>query len=339
MKNFFKGLTVITLALLIFPAVPWMIGAVSSQETVPAAAEITVQKGGAEDDEDDEKNAENKPLTEVRVYDEATRREIVLTAEEYVASALAAQLSPDCDPELLKAQAVLMYTYILRRMADEAESPTPELYGCLVSTDRSKYPTMLLGDEETLDLSAYRKIAKEVEGIYCAYAGEPITVAYCRSAGSSTESAKTVLGVDVPYLKEAATYEPDEFYTTVAYTSEEVFARLTTSPDGYILLGDPDGWIKIKDAAANGYVKEVYLDSRFIVSGSEVSRLLNLPSARFTFRYSKATDRFTFTVSGSGSLCGMSQRGAAVMASQGKSYREILEHYFDGVEIVGAGGE
>ena len=41
----------------------------------------------------------------------------------------------------------------------------------------------------------------------------------------------------------------------------------------------------------------------------------------------------TFVTSGSGHRVGLSQYGANGMAKQGKTYREILEHYYSGVEV------
>lgn len=327
MKDFLKGFAVITAALLIFPALPYFAGKFfkAEDQAVEAAAEINMPK------------ETGLPLiTEVKIYDAVSEREITVTAEEYVASALAAQLSPTAEPELLKAQAVVMYTYILKRRLDEEKSPTPELYGCDISTDSSKYPRLALNADESFDLEPFRNAAKAVVGEYCAYDGEPITAAYCFSAGTTTESAETVLGVDIPYLKSVPTGEPDGYISTVTYTSDEVFARLTTADGGYVLLGDPGGWIGLKETAESGYVKSLYLDSRFIVSGSEFARLMNLPSARFTFRYSPATDRFTFSVSGSGSLAGLSLRGGNALAQEGLNYREILSRFFPGTEIMQA---
>ena len=324
MKDFFRGLAMITATLLIFPAVPYLIGvfAPPEPEAVEASAEAVFEAP---------ETAEF--ISEVRVYDTVKQRAITLTAEEYLAAALAAQLSPEAEPELLKAQAVLMYTYILKRRLDETEAPTAELFGCDISTDSSKYPRLYLGDDEALDLSVYRDAANAVLGEYCAYLDEPISVAYCYSAGTATESAETVLGIDVPYLQSVPSAEPDAYYTTVSYTSDEVFARLTTTDSGYVLLGGAEGWITPKETAPSGYVKSVYLDSRFVVSGAEIASLLNLPSARFTYRYSSATDRFTFTVSGSGSLVGLSQRGGNALAKQGFNYKEILLKYFSDIEI------
>ena len=328
MKNFFKGVALITAALILFPAIPYAVGIVfpDEAEAVPAMADAAAF-------------SPVESVGEVSVYDSVTGRTFELTAREYVAATLAAILPPNADPEVLKAQAVLMYTYVLRRREEERASPTPSLMGCDVGTDTDKYPRLALGDDLRFDFETFRDVAEEVAGEYCSYAGEPISVAYCYSAGTSTESAETVLGTDIPYLRATPTGEPDAYFTTVTYTADEVFARLGTADSGYVLLGDASGWITPNETAPSGYVLSVKLDSRFIVSGAELSRLLNLPSSRFTFRYSPATERFTFTVSGSGSLVGMSQRGAAALAAQGYNYKEILLHFFDGIDILTTGEE
>lgn len=325
MKDFYRGLAVITVILLLFPAIPALMGIfIPQKESLPASSEINLPK---------EETHSYDYISQVYLYDTSAKKEIILTTEEYLVSALAALISPEAEKELLKAQTVLMYTYILGRRLDETASPTPELFGCDISTDTSKYPKLALGKEEPIDREPYHQAVKEVIGEYCAYENQPISVAYCYSSGTLTESAETVLGIDLPYLKSVSTHEPDAFYTTVSYTSDEVFARLSTSESGYVLLGDASGWITPNETEESGYVKSVLLDSRFLVSGIEMARLLNLPSARFTFIYSPATDRFTFTVSGSGSLVGMSQRGAEVLARQGNDYRQILNSFFSQIEI------
>ncbi len=327
MKNFFKGLLSLTVCLIIFPAVPWLIGTASvGEESLPASSELNIPKSPSD----------SSPFSDegVLYLDAVTGKITEIPVLDYVAGAVACQLSPECPEELLKAQSVIMYTYILKRRLDLSSQSDSSLSGCDVSSDVNKYPRIVF-DGEGVDLEIYKKIAAEVEGEFISYAGEPITVAFCRSAGKSTESALTVLGIDVPYLKETPSEEPDNYPVTVTYTSEEVFARLTTTEDEYILLGEPSGWIEITQAKENGYVSEVALDSSYKLSGEEFALILNLPSARFTYRYSPGTDRFTFTSSGCGSLVGLSQRGAAVMAARGESYRDILKHFFSGVEIEG----
>ena len=117
MKDFFRGILVVTAALMIFPMIPYLIGAISPAPEVKA---VEAEAGVISAPE----SAVSMP-EEVNIYDTVSESVITLSAEEFVASALAAQLSAEAEPELLKAQAVLMYTYIFRRRIDERVSPTP----------------------------------------------------------------------------------------------------------------------------------------------------------------------------------------------------------------------
>ncbi len=322
MKNFFRGMTVLTLALLIFPAVPFLLGSFFPGEATEAMAAAEIPRIYGEESG-----------FEVRIFDVVSREIKYIGAEEFTARTLAGLLSPSCPRELLKAQAVLMNTYIRRRRFEEIRSPDPALSGCDVSTDLGAFP-LICDPENVPEIEVFREIAAEVSGEYLSYGGEPCTVAYCYSAGTHTESAETVLGVDLPYLRSVSSEEPDGCIKSVTYTAEEVYARISTASAEYILLGEPQDWITIDKKEPDGYVAAVLLDGKTSVSGYDLAKILNLPSARFTFRYSPAAKRFVFTVSGSGSLVGMSQRGAAAMAGEGKSYREILGHFFEGAELL-----
>ena len=89
--------------------------------------------------------------------------------------------------------------------------------------------------------------------------------------------------------------------------------------------------IKIISSAENGYVKELSIGNS-TVSGTELKTLLKLKSPNFTV---KATDsKVEFTVYGKGHGLGMSQYSADFMARQGYNYREILEHFYPGTELL-----
>ena len=66
-------------------------------------------------------------------------------------------------------------------------------------------------------------------------------------------------------------------------------------------------------------------------SGSKIREALGLKSTNFNVTLKDNV--FTFTVYGYGHGVGMSQHGANVLAKEGKSYDEILKHYYTGVEI------
>lgn len=60
--------------------------------------------------------------------------------------------------------------------------------------------------------------------------------------------------------------------------------------------------------------------------------VLGLKSANF--KITKENEKIKFTVLGNGHGVGMSQTGADSLAKQGKTYQEILKHFYSGIEIT-----
>ncbi|MCD7846754.1 MAG: SpoIID/LytB domain-containing protein [Oscillospiraceae bacterium] len=323
MKNVLRGLIFVTIALVAFPVITVLISQGSAylfqseEETLPALSQNT--------------EPEAYPLIEeVYVYDITTESVTTLSIEDYLTYSVLGTLQMDAEPELVKVQAVLMYTYILGRRLEEEDSPTTELFGCDISTDTNKY-VRLVYDSDYMEI--VRNAVNIVIGEYVTYNGNIIAPAYCVSNGGVSESALTVLGEDVPYLQSVTSEYDSDYITKLSYTSDEIFARITTQSDSITLLGDPADWISLTATTNTGYVTQITLDGETIISGKQLASWLNLPSARFTVSYSSVFDKFTFSVSGSGHLVGLSQYGGNKMAKAGYSYSEIICFYFTDVEI------
>ena len=69
------------------------------------------------------------------------------------------------------------------------------------------------------------------------------------------------------------------------------------------------------------------------VSGTTLRRALGLRSTSFTVQYQSGN--FSFTTRGYGHGVGLSQWGTKAMAEQGKSYADILAHYYPGTQLQG----
>ncbi len=69
------------------------------------------------------------------------------------------------------------------------------------------------------------------------------------------------------------------------------------------------------------------------LKGSEMRSALELKSSVFTVIYKNG--KFIFTTDGYGHGVGLSQAGAQYMAKLGFSYKDIIYHYYNGVEILG----
>ena len=334
-KNIIRGLLFVTIALVVAPLMTMLISEGTAyffqaeEEAVQAFSDSSVMQ--------------TYPLLDgIYVYDATAGTVTAYSVEEYLTYSVLGTLQMDAESELIKAQAVLMYTYILGRRLEEENEPTEELYGCDMSSDTNKYvrlvdeesARLIYGDEVDAYIEKVHNAVSEVAGEYITYNGNLIAPAYCISNGGVSESAETVLGEDVAYLQSVASEYDSDYVTELTYTSDEIFARITTQDERITLLGEESEWIEITDTTDTGYVTYVTLDEEVIVTGRQLASWLNLPSARFTVSYSGEFDRFTFTVYGNGHLVGLSQYGGNKMAAEGFSYAEIIEFYFTDIEIV-----
>ena len=113
---------------------------------------------------------------------------------------------------------------------------------------------------------------------------------------------------------------------------------------GITLTGDPSTWFKINSTLDNrehGWVTSVSVGGMTKANGKTIDgRVIretvlgySLKSAAFELKYDAGSDKFIFTTYGHGHGVGMSQYGAKALAENGYSYKQILQHYFTGVEI------
>lgn len=331
MKNFIKGLLLVAIMLAMIPLIPRIENLIVrdnepsdlSQDTVAAIS-----------------SGIRGIIDEVRIYDEVSGKVEKVAIEDFLVQAVMGSVSPDAEDELLQAQAVLMYTYILgKREAGSGQKDLPD--NCDIGRDSSKYLHLvsqdeageLFGDKAIIYIKKVKAAVRACLGEYLSYDGKPIAPAYCFSCGGRTESAEMVLGEDVPYLQSAECGYDRECLSEAVFTSDEVFAKLSTGERPLTLLGEPKQWLEITKASDSGYVIEVTIDGSEIISGIELAQLLELPSAKFTLSYSEEFKRYSFKIYGSGHLMGLSQFGANEMAKRGAKHKEILLYFFSGTTL------
>ena len=95
------------------------------------------------------------------------------------------------------------------------------------------------------------------------------------------------------------------------------------------LFGGGSGAFRIR-YYDSGYVQDVCMQE-VCVSGRSIREAFGLRSS--SFEIVRDGKDVVITTKGSGHGIGMSQYGAQGMAQEGKSYREILQYYYQGVEI------
>lgn len=247
---------------------------------------------------------------------------------DLLARVVMAEIGSGFNEEAIKAQAIASYTYI-KYYNENGEAPNVAVKA---ADDKVKrYVNEVLG-----------------QGVY--YNGDLIQAVYGASSAGYTASAKTVWGVDYPYLQ-SKKCELDEMYDpnygaknsfTVSEIKELIKTATGIEPDG-----DPGSWFTVKNYVDNVYVGDITVcgkDSYTDGDGDVVKitgkvmreRIMKnkLRSSCFDISYSDDTERFTFTTYGYGHGVGLSQYGANALANQwGYDYRQILQFYYPGTDI------
>ena len=248
--------------------------------------------------------------------------------EEYVCGVVLGEMPASFEPEALKAQAVAARTYALRCSADGVH---PKNAVCKEHTCCQNYcdPEGYLrsgGKQKNLDKIRAAVEATAGQAVY--YKDRPIFAAYFASSGGQTEDAVAVWGSNMPYLVSVTSEgEKDTAYQNYKMTfTPKVFQQKL----GVTLTGSPTKWFGRVTYTAGGGVEKMVIGGK-TYTGVKLRSLLGLRSTKFTVKATENT--IVFTTEGYGHRVGMSQYGADAMAAAGKTYKEILAHYYSGTVI------
>lgn len=237
--------------------------------------------------------------------------------EEYVVGVVAAEMPAAFPEEALKAQAVAARTYQVRQM--EATGSDAVLYDVGQAYITAAEQKEKWGENYPVYVSKIRKAVRETGGEIMVYEGEPILAAFHAQSRGVTEDAENVWNEAVPYLKSVDSGKdrtaPDN-QTVVTFSVEEIKEKLGSTE------------LHILSRTDAGYVAKVQVGEQ-VFTGREIREKLELRSADFEIK--KEGKDVVFTTYGYGHGVGMSQYGASFLAEEGKSYREILEHYYQGI--------
>ena len=257
--------------------------------------------------------------------------------DDYLCNVVSAEMPADYEIEALKAQAVVARTYTIYKInnkkhenADICDDSTC----CQAWVDKE---TRFSRWEESKRESNWEKIQKcvqETQGQIITYQNQPINAFFHANSGGKTELPVNVWGgTGLPYLQVVETAGEEgykQYESEVELTQDELIEKLKTKYSDISIDFSNQEDLKILEYTDSGRVKTVKFGNHEI-SGVETRTLLGLKSTNFEI--SKENDKIKFTVKGYGHGVGMSQTGADAMAKQGKNYKEIINHFYSGVEI------
>ncbi len=278
----------------------------------------------------------------VKVFISQTKQVKELPIEEYLVGVVAAEMPAKFHSEALKAQAVAARTFTLKRMAQEAGSgnPHPQADIC---TDHNHCQAWK--DEEAMrrdwgsayeeNLDKIRKAVADTRGQAIYYQGKLIDPVYHSTSNGKTENSEDVWQSKVPYLRSVSSLwdrQSPKYSTSVEVPVEKLSALGPSGGVQQVSTGG-GGLIRVLSYTSTGRIKTVSIGGKTL-DANEMRRALGLPSTDLT--WTVKSGRVVFHATGNGHGVGMSQYGAKGMAQEGKNFKEILKHYYTGVELKSA---
>lgn len=299
----------------------------ASVETVPISEEVMYIADITEPEKSDSSKIPSPDIMVSVLTDDGISD---MYLESYICGVVLAEMPAEFEIEALKAQAVVARTYTCR------STENPKHNDAQICTDSSCCQAYISeanfqkkgGTQE--QIQKVKGAVYDTKGQVLRYNGQYIEATYFSCSGGRTEDALAVWGTDVPYLQsvespgeENAAHYKDEKVMSIAEFSDLL---------GITLSGSPSSWIGTVIYTEGGGVSSVMIGG-YKFSGTEIRKKLGLKSTAFSIVVMENT--VMLTTKGYGHRVGMSQYGAEAMAVQGRNYREILSHYYQGAILSG----
>lgn len=253
----------------------------------------------------------------------------IVPVDDYLLSVVPEEMPTDWPAEALKAQSVAARSFALKSRGRHAA----EGYDLCTTTHCQLYKG--IASEKTASTAAVRATRGEV----LTYAGQPIEALFHTDSGGMTESSEDVWGNPIPYLRAVRDTPLGTMPWTKTVSKADLEKKLAAK--GYnigrlraVELSPLAVGRAAKDRTASGRVKAMTVTGTkgsVTLSGTAWRSLLGLKSVLFDAKLTQ--DSVTFTGFGAGHGLGISQWGAKRLAEAGKSYADILHHYYTGVTL------
>ena len=215
--------------------------------------------------------------------------------DEYCIGILAKEVSSDYEDEMLKAQAVMVRTTV---------------YGQITELDKE------LLKKPDLDAAWYQRLKtvwEETEGQVVMYNGALALLPFHQLSNGKTRDGQEVLGSE------------EYSYLQIKECPKDIGADAQMQT-----LVIPVSGAEVLSLDSAGYVIEVKVGEE-TCSGDSFRDTYDLASSCFELQ--SFEDKTRVITKGVGHGLGLSQYTANEMAKEGKTYQEILQHFFAGIEI------
>jgi SpoIID/LytB domain protein len=284
---------------------------------------------------------------EIRDNADGTQTAInTIDLEDYLCSVISSEMNANSPIELLKAHAVISRSWAIRAM----EHPNHEGYDVCADDHCQRYEGLRRMNDRAV------QAVRETAGQVLQYGNEICDCRYYKCCGGKTEVWRTCWeDIDVPYIRSVRCdyckspspkvlrlvlndydQETKDFRDwTVHYTDEELDAIIAEKSG--IDFGEIQELVPLHRGASGRIDSLKIVGSRHTeVIGKELKiRYWLSKSCLYSswFEVSHADGVWTLTGHGWGHGAGLCQIGAAVMASEGHRYEEILSYYYPNTQL------
>lgn len=253
--------------------------------------------------------------------------------EEYLTGALACYMPVSGEDEAYKAMAVLLRSHIRRLAGDGVEIAEEQLTISRLGIEDMR---VRLGTDFSYLYGRYQAAVRATKGEVLRYDGEIIEPCFHEVSAGATSGlmeAPYLESVDSSWDIQAVNYlslltlRTEEFRAGLQEAAGEEQKPPSEPEDAQMLLAQ-----LTMEPEAGPYRQSVWWKEKEIPA-SEIQRVFGLSSPAFTFEAYEGSVRIVTRGIGDGT--GMSLYGAERMAEEGKSYQEILKHYYSNITVSG----
>lgn len=275
----------------------------------------------------------------IKLLHNSTQEVEELELDTYLLGVVSAEMPANFNQEALNAQAICARTYTIYKITSGSKHENADICddsGCCQAWI-SKEDRLEKWNEEERQ-SNWTKIETAVnttKGKIITYEGKPINAFFHSNSGGTTDTASSVWGgTNYPYLQSVETAGEQaysQYASEILVSKEEFISKIKEYHSDFTIDFNQENQIEILEYTEGNRIKTIKLGN-LNLSGVEVRTIFGLKSANFQINIEE--ENIKFSVVGYGHGVGLSQTGADSMAKEGKSYEEIIKHYYTGVEIT-----
>lgn len=288
---------------------------------------------------------------EVAVFITSTSQVIMMPLEEYVVGVVAAEMPASFAPAALEAQAIAARTYAARRarefggagcskhpLADICDDPAHCQAFLPLEALQLKWGLVAFNEYHT----RIRRAVESTVGQIITYRGQVIDPIFHSTCGGQTEDANKVWSNFFPYLVSVGCNycgHSHRFTETKTFSHADFVAALKTEDSAISVttqqLAGKSPPVEIKERSESTRVLEIAVGGKSL-KGTQFRSALGLNSTNLALEVTGLEVRVTTTGYGHG--VGLCQYGADGMAKAGYDSSQILQHYYQGIQITALSG-